>query len=302
MEIEQLRHHLDHPSEAARWLSSFGVDDTERAHANLVRMATAGVTLDLLANIADQLAEHLPKTSDPDMALNNLDRFVAAARNPLSLASLFERDREALPILLQIFSTSQYLSDLLVTIGEAARERGKAVLIAIDELQYVPEDQLAALIAALHRVSQGGLPVAMAAAGLPQLLGRAGRAKSYAERLFEFVPVDRLDAEAARIALCRPAEREGVVEGVAQRALDNDGHGADATAPERGRQRVGARPAEVERGGPHPLGGGPGDRALPAEDERRRRRRDPGPVRDVTQRRAPVRAGGGAMLTGGGHG
>jgi [glutamine synthetase] adenylyltransferase / [glutamine synthetase]-adenylyl-L-tyrosine phosphorylase len=119
MEIEQLRHHLDHPSEATRWLNSLGVDDPERAHANLIRMATAGVTLDLLANIADQLAEHLPKTSDPDMALNNLDRFVAAARNPLSLASLFERDREALPILLQIFSTSQYLSDLLVTDSEA---------------------------------------------------------------------------------------------------------------------------------------------------------------------------------------
>ncbi len=53
------------------------------------------------------------------MALNNLDRFVAAARNPLSLATLFERDREALPILLQIFSTSQYFSDLLITDTEA---------------------------------------------------------------------------------------------------------------------------------------------------------------------------------------
>ena len=53
------------------------------------------------------------------MALNNLERFVAAARNPLSLGSLFERDREALPILLQIFSTSQHLSDLLVPTTKA---------------------------------------------------------------------------------------------------------------------------------------------------------------------------------------
>ena len=53
------------------------------------------------------------------MALNNLDRFVAAARNPLSLGSLFERDREALPILLQIFATSQHLSDLLITDTES---------------------------------------------------------------------------------------------------------------------------------------------------------------------------------------
>ena len=53
------------------------------------------------------------------MALNNLDRFITATRNPLSLASLFERDPEALPILLQIFSTSQYLSDLLITDSES---------------------------------------------------------------------------------------------------------------------------------------------------------------------------------------
>jgi glutamate-ammonia-ligase adenylyltransferase len=115
----QLRQYLDHPQEAARWLSAWKLDDVDRAHASLVRMATSGITLDLLANIADQLAEHLPKVSDPDMAMNNLDRFIAAARNPLSLAALFERDREALPILLQIFSTSQHLSDLLVTDTES---------------------------------------------------------------------------------------------------------------------------------------------------------------------------------------
>ena len=66
------------------------------------------------------------------MALNNLDRFVAASRNPLSLATLFERDREALPILLQIFSTSQYLSDLLITDAEAYD------LVRITEGQPVP--------------------------------------------------------------------------------------------------------------------------------------------------------------------
>ncbi len=119
MDIEQLRHHLDHPQEAGRWLSSWKLDDVDRAHASLVRMAVSGIPLDLLGTICDQLAEHLPRASDADMALNNLDRFIAGARNPLSLAALFERDREALPILLQIFSTSQYLSDLLVTDSEA---------------------------------------------------------------------------------------------------------------------------------------------------------------------------------------
>jgi hypothetical protein len=96
-------------------------------------------------------------------------------------------------------------------IGEAAAERGTIVVIYIDELQYVPEDQLAALITALHRASQNQLPITMLGAGLPQLLGRMGRAKSYAERLFEFVPIDRLDAGAAHKALCVPAEKEGVI-------------------------------------------------------------------------------------------
>ena len=100
------------------------------------------------------------------------------------------------------------LVDLLTTVGEAAAENGTAIVIAIDELQYVPEEQLAALITALHRVSQKQLPVTMVAAGLPQLLGQMGRAKSYAERLFEFIPVDKLDDTSAKNALCKPAIQE----------------------------------------------------------------------------------------------
>jgi hypothetical protein len=102
------------------------------------------------------------------------------------------------------------LADLLATVGRAARERDAALILYVDELQYVAEDQLAALIFALHRVAQDQLPVNMIAAGLPQLLGRMGRAKSYAERLFEFVEIDRLNPAAATDALCKPAEREGV--------------------------------------------------------------------------------------------
>lgn len=119
MRIDQLHRYLDQPAEAETWLGTWGLSDPSRAHGNLVRIATAGVTLDLLAGMCEQLAEHLPLSSDADMALNNLERFVAAARNPLSLGSLFERDREALPILLQIFATSQHLSDLLVIDSES---------------------------------------------------------------------------------------------------------------------------------------------------------------------------------------
>ena len=114
MDIDELRRYLDDPTAAAEWLGRWKLADPRRGRASLVRMATAGVTLDLLAAIVDQLGRRLPFCPDPDMALNNLDRFVAAARNPLSLGTLFERDPEALSTLVQIFSTSQYLSDLLV--------------------------------------------------------------------------------------------------------------------------------------------------------------------------------------------
>jgi hypothetical protein len=102
------------------------------------------------------------------------------------------------------------LTDLLATVGAAAAERETAVVLFVDELQYVPEDQLASLITALHSASQDQLPITMVAAGLPQLVGQTGRAKSYAERLFEFAPVDRLDDAAARAALTVPAAKEGV--------------------------------------------------------------------------------------------
>jgi AAA ATPase domain len=103
------------------------------------------------------------------------------------------------------------LTELVTTIGEAAAERDTAVVLFVDELQYVLEEQLAALIMALHNANQAQLPISMVAAGLPQLVGQTGRARSYAERLFEFVSIDRLDAAAATAALCVPAEKEGVI-------------------------------------------------------------------------------------------
>jgi AAA ATPase domain len=102
------------------------------------------------------------------------------------------------------------LSELMIAVGKAAAEKKTAIVLFIDELQYVPEEQLAALITALHAASQAQLPVTMVAVGLPQLLGQTGRAKSYAERLFEFVSIDQLDKEAAITALRVPAEKENV--------------------------------------------------------------------------------------------
>ena len=102
------------------------------------------------------------------------------------------------------------LAALLETVGAAAQRAGTALVLFIDELQYVKEDELAALITGLHRTAQRRLPVGLVGAGLPQLRGRMGRAKSYAERLFDFPEIGELTPPAARQALVKPALDQGV--------------------------------------------------------------------------------------------
>ena len=100
------------------------------------------------------------------------------------------------------------LIDLIDIVGAAAGERGTALVLFIDELQYVEERELAALITALHRARQNERPITLVAAGLPQLAGQMGKAKSYAERLFLFTSVGPLDNEAATSAIVHPIEAE----------------------------------------------------------------------------------------------
>lgn len=102
------------------------------------------------------------------------------------------------------------LQALLEAAGEAAKKAGTALVLFVDELQYVKDVELAALITALHRASQRSLPVVLIGAGLPQLTGNMGRAKSYAERLFEFPLIAELSDEAARIAIEKPAMEQDV--------------------------------------------------------------------------------------------
>ena len=104
----------------------------------------------------------------------------------------------------------QDLTELLLAAGTAASEAGTVLALFVDELQYVDEGELAALITALHRVTQRRSPVVLVGAGLPQLRARTGRARSYAERLFDFPEVGPLVPEAARRAIEKPAQAEGV--------------------------------------------------------------------------------------------
>ena len=101
------------------------------------------------------------------------------------------------------------LAALLSQAGLAAKRAGTALVLFIDELQYVPEEQLASLISALHLCSQQQLPMTVIGAGLPQLRAQLGLAKSYAERLFDFPEIGPLRPEDARIAIVIPAEEEG---------------------------------------------------------------------------------------------
>lgn len=100
------------------------------------------------------------------------------------------------------------LSAVFVAIAEAAKDRGTGVAIIIDELQYLSEAELSALIMAVHKISQKALPLVVIGAGLPQLVGKAGEAKSYAERLFNYPDIGPLNAQDAENALQTPAKKE----------------------------------------------------------------------------------------------
>ena len=110
------------------------------------------------------------------------------------------------------------LRDLIEAAGLAARSASSCLVMFVDEIQYANERELAALITSLHRSSQLELPITLVGAGLPQVTGKLGEAKSYAERLFEFRAIGALDPEDARRAIFKPLQDEGVA--IEKHALD----------------------------------------------------------------------------------
>lgn len=110
------------------------------------------------------------------------------------------------------------LPDMFVAIGQAAKAAGNGWCLLIDEVQYLKSDELAALIVAIHKVAQKQLPVIFFGAGLPQLAGLSGDAKSYAERLFAYPKVGPLDKESASKAVLEPIKDEG--ESITDEALN----------------------------------------------------------------------------------
>jgi hypothetical protein len=190
-------------------------DDAEATGIQTVRVE-APETRSLPALLAPQLRQAL-------LRLSRNERARALAHRALRALAGFAKalkfkyqdievgfDFEPEPGLADNGDLEQDLQALLEVVGGAAREAETALVLFIDELQYVEEDQLAALITALHRGAQRRLPIVLVGAGLPQLRGQMGRAKSYAERLFDFPEVGPLSDEDARIAIAKPARDQGV--------------------------------------------------------------------------------------------
>ncbi len=100
------------------------------------------------------------------------------------------------------------LSELFIRVGETAKAAGTGWALFIDEVQYLKEEELAALIVAIHRINQKGLPIMFFGAGLPQVASLSGDAKSYAERLFNYPSIGPLDKEAAKKAIEQPIIEE----------------------------------------------------------------------------------------------
>ena len=100
------------------------------------------------------------------------------------------------------------LPEVLFAVSSALKEEGSGLALFVDEVQYLSETDLAALIVSVHKMAQKGLPFVLFGAGLPQLAALAGEAKSYAERLFDYPEVGPLSGEAAHDAIATPIERQ----------------------------------------------------------------------------------------------
>ncbi|MEV4821565.1 ATP-binding protein [Micromonospora sp. NPDC049274] len=110
------------------------------------------------------------------------------------------------------------LVELFSDAAAVASDVGTGIAVFIDEMQDVGPEDVSALCAACHELSQIGAPLIVVGAGLPHLPAVLSAAKSYSERLFRYQRIDRLDRIAADQALCAPAEREEVE--YEQKALD----------------------------------------------------------------------------------
>lgn len=198
-------------------------DDAEAVGTHTIRIE-APERRSLPALLAPQIRQALLRLSRNELARD-------VARRGLQALAGFARslkvkygdievgfDEPAEPGLADNGDLEHDLQALLEEAGLAARAASTALVLFVDELQYVQEDELAALITAMHRCAQRRVPVMLVGAGLPQLRGRMGNAKSYAERLFDFPEIGPLPRDAACRAIAKPVNDQG--ESIDPEAID----------------------------------------------------------------------------------
>lgn len=169
-----------------------------------------GSLIDLLAPPIFRIIRNLRVKADVE---HKLRRAATALRNMASVFKVRVGDFEFSVSQDHIADTGNIISDLpelMVSVAEAAAARSSAIAVFIDEIQYLKKQELEALVQSCHQVSQGGLPLIVIGAGLPQLAALAGNAKSYAERLFTYPEVGALDPVSSARAIQLPAKQEGV--------------------------------------------------------------------------------------------
>jgi glutamate-ammonia-ligase adenylyltransferase len=160
MDVPALIALLDQPDRAAQRLASWGIADAAAARRTLVELAETGLPLELLAHVSSQLAEQLPKVANPDRALAAFRGFLLAARSPLALAALIQRDRSLLPLLLRVLDASPLWCELLVRDPEAfdllrmtdGQPAERSSLLAEISLEVASCAGERAILAALRRV------------------------------------------------------------------------------------------------------------------------------------------------------
>ncbi len=198
------------------------------AHAVLIEAPEDGNLRQLLAKESRRILLHLDRLGAVSHAVKRALRVFKSFSIKVSPDGSFSAGIDLDPEIGSADSgiLADDVTDLLSALGEAGRDRGVALVMAIDEVQYLDTEELAALITAVHRTTQLQLPVVLVGAGLPQLPGLAGNARSYAERLFTFPEIGPLGASEARLAITRPAEAQGVtVEPEAANAIIAHTHG-----------------------------------------------------------------------------
>mgnify|MGYP001059365607 FL=1 len=168
-----------------------------------------GILVPQMAQILNRLSRYEQAATLVRRGISGIRNFAAAFKLKVGIPGMLDVSVTPTPGEADSGNLEIDLTTLFLTIGQAAQKAGRPWAIIVDEVQYLKQDELAALIVALHRIAQKGLPVIMFAAGLPQMAKIAGDTKSYAERLFNFPPIGALGDAAAQEAIQQPILKEG---------------------------------------------------------------------------------------------